>query len=296
MPSEQFNNVAAMLQAAPISVDTPLEDMRTGYDMMGQLMATPDDVAEEPGEVGGVPGLWFSPAELDGYRTILYLHGGGYAIGSPSTHRALVSHLAKAARARVFSAEYRLAPEHPYPAAIDDSVAAYHGLLDSGIAARHIIIAGDSAGGGLTVATLVRLRDEGAPLPAGGVPISPWADLTQSGATMTTNAPNDVMVQKDQLDHWAKLYVGDTDPAHAHISPLFADLAGLPPMLVHVGTEEVLLDDSRRLADQINEAGGEVTLEIADGMCHVWHFFAGSVPESETSVAAVGAWIIDRTS
>jgi acetyl esterase/lipase len=192
----------------------------------------------------------------------------------------------------VLSIGYRLAPEDPHPAALDDAVRAYRWALAFGGAdPARTVIAGDSAGGGLTVATLVALRDALAPLPAAGVCLSPWVDLTQSGATIKTNADVDPMVHVEDLDRWADAYSGPRSTSDPAVSPLFADLAGLPPLLVDVGTAEALLDDARRLAERARAAGVEVTLTVAEDMVHVWHFFAGAGPEADDAIARVGAFI-----
>ena len=210
----------------------------------------------------------------------MYLHGGGYCIGSLTSHRAMLTHLAAATEGRVLAVDYRLAPEHPFPAALDDAIAAYR-FVAAGHDPRSIVLAGDSAGGGLTVATLMALRDAGDRLPAGGICLSPWADLSQSGATIHSNATIDPMVRADDLDRWADAYAGTTDPRRPELSPLFGDLTGLPPLHIEVGTAEVLLDDSRRLAARVRASGGEVTYFEGEDLVHVWHFFAGLVPEAD---------------
>lgn len=293
MPSEAFTNIETMLRGMMPDPDIDTDALRAGYDLLGSMFPPAEAVTVSDGETAGVTGQWHDPAEHDD-RTILYLHGGGYVIGSSSSHRSLVSHLATAARARAFVPDYRLAPEHPFPAAIDDACAVYRGLLDSGVDPARLIVAGDSAGGGLTVATLIRLRDEDTVLPAAAVVISPWADLTQSGDSMRTFGDQDLIVKPAMLDRWATLYLGDAPAGAPWSSPLFGDLAGLPPLLIHVGDQESLLDDARRLDVNAREAGVDAELAVAADMIHVWHMFAGSVPESDEAVAAIGAWVIDH--
>ena len=270
--------------------DHPVEKLRAGMEKTS--LPPGEDVTATAVDAGGVPAEWVVTPEADAGRTIVYFHGGGYCIGSVLGHRAMLSHLAAAARARVLSVGYRLAPEDPHPAALDDAVRAYRWAIASGGAdPARTVIGGDSAGGGLTVAALVALRDAGDPLPAAGVCLSPWVDLTQSGATITSKADEDPMVRAEDLARWADAYRAERTGSDPAISPLFADLAGLPPLLIDVGTAEVLLDDARRLANRARGAGVEVTLTVAEDMLHVWHFFAGAVPEADDAIARVGAFI-----
>ncbi|MGK2913665.1 MAG: alpha/beta hydrolase fold domain-containing protein [Porticoccaceae bacterium] len=241
--------------------------------------------------VGGVPGEWQIPKVSVGDRVILYLHGGGYAIGSPATHRDMVGGIADAAHARAFILDYRLGPEHPFPGAVEDAVAAYRGLLDLGTKPDHIVIAGDSAGGGLTVATLVSLKEQDVPLPAAGICISPWVDLTLSGKSMQTKADADPLLRPDALKWMGDLYLAGQDPKSPLASPLFADLTGLPPLLIHVGSEEVLLDDALRLNEKAKACGVNATLEVWDGMMHVWHLMAMVVPEGKAAIKDIGKYI-----
>jgi acetyl esterase/lipase len=225
---------------------------------------------------------------------VLYLHGGAYVIGGVHTHRGLTGGVSRSSGARVLSVDYRLAPEHPYPAAVEDAVAAYGFLLEQGIRPEAIAIAGDSAGGGLTVATLLALREAGEPLPAAGVLISPWLDLSLSGETLKTKAAEDPLVTQDLLARTAEAYLAGADPTTPTASPLFADLAGLPPLLVQVGSAETLLDDSRRFAERAVAAGVDVTLEVWDEMIHVWHAFAGLLPEADQAVGGIGEYLRER--
>jgi acetyl esterase/lipase len=296
MPSEAFDNIVALLGAAKASPDTDLAELRAGYAMMGAMVPVDDTVEVEPGDLGGVPGDWLTPIAADEGRVILYFHGGGYNIGSAESHRSMLTHLATRARARVFATDYRLAPEAPYPAAIDDAVAAYQGLLGVGTDPARVIVAGDSAGGGLALALLVRLRDAGRPLPAGGVVLSPWTDLSGSNPSIGANEDLDIMLGRPLLDHWAASYLAGAAADLPDASPLFADLAGLPPLLVQVGDTEVLLDDGARLAARADAAGVDVTLEVEPDMFHVWAFFAGIVPESDAALDSAAAWIVARTS
>ena len=234
---------------------------------------------------------WVTAAGTEAERTILYLHGGGYVIGSPATHRGLAERLSKAAAARVLVIDYRLAPENPFPAAVEDAATAYRWLLASGTEAGKIAVAGDSAGGGLTAATLVALREAGDALPAAGVCISPWVDMEGIGESMTARAGLDPMVQKEGLLGMAGLYLQGADPRSPLAAPLYANLDGLPPLLVQVGTSETLYDDATRLADRAKAASVDVTLEPWDEMIHVWHLFAEALPEGQKAIDRIGEFV-----
>lgn len=292
MASEQLQQILDMLKSAPRAENPTVLEQRARMEAFARPV--PDDVTVTEVDAGGVPAEWISADGHDPQRTILYLHGGGYVIGSRTSHRELVSRIARAAGARALSLEYRLAPEHPFPAAVDDAVAAYKWLLAQGARTGQLVIAGDSAGGGLTVATLLALRDRGIGLPAAGVCISPWVDLTGSGESMTTKADVDPMVQRALLQAMAGHYAaGDLRAPLA--SPLFAGLRGLPPLLIQVGTSETLLDDSTRLAAKAKAEGVDVTLEQWEEMIHVWHFFAGMLPEARQAIERVGEFVRQRT-
>jgi monoterpene epsilon-lactone hydrolase len=234
-----------------------------------------------------LPGEWI---ERDGGddpgpgRTLLYLHGGGYFFCTPQTHRSITVTLAKAAEARVFVPDYRLAPEHRFPAAVEDAVAAYRGLLAAGIAAKRIVIGGDSAGGGLALATLLSLRDAGAPLPAAAVLFSPWTDLAATGASITGNDKRDCLFHGRQIARFARLYLGDTPPDHPLASPHYADLTGLPPLFIQASDSEVLMDDSTRLAEKAKAAAVPVEFRLWHGVPHAFQFFAPSLPEGRAAL------------
>ncbi|MCH8345634.1 MAG: alpha/beta hydrolase, partial [Chloroflexi bacterium] len=211
--------------------------------------------------------------------------------GSINTHREMISRLSRASGARALAIDYRLAPEHPFPAAIEDATTAYRWLLSSGVDPARLVIAGDSAGGGLTVATLISLRDAGDPLPAAAVCLSPWVDMEAASDSMTTKAEADPMItQKDVLEG-AQAYLNGADPRTPLASPIHADLSGLPPLLIHVGTAEVLLDDSTRLAERARSAGVDVTLEPWDDMIHVFQFFASMLPEGQQAIDRIGEFV-----
>jgi acetyl esterase/lipase len=259
--------------------------------MASELFPLPPDVAVQVTNAGSVMAEWIDIPGTDPSAVLLYLHGGGYVIGSLSTHRHLVADLARAGGLRALSVAYRLAPEHPCPAAIDDGVAAYRWLVARGVDPARIVIAGDSAGGGLTLAVLLALHDAGEPLPAAAVLLSPWTDLTAQGRSVTTKADIDPMLTPNDLHRYAAWYLGETDPKTPWASPLYADLTGLPPLLIHVGSAEILLDDSVMLAERARNAGVDVTLDVKDDLIHVWHYFAQLIPEGEDSIGDVGAFI-----
>ncbi|WP_349828872.1 alpha/beta hydrolase [Brevibacterium litoralis] len=220
---------------------------------------------------------------------LLYLHGGGYTLGSPTAYAQLAAGLARSAGTACFSVDYRLAPEAPYPAGIDDAVAAYRGLLAEH-APESILVGGDSAGGGLTLALLLTLLHEGLPMPAGAVLLSPWTDLTFTGASMRTKAEDDPTLTEEGLRVAAAHYAGDTPPNGPRISPVFADLTGLPPLLIEVGEAEILLSDSTRVAANAAEAAVDVTLHAWPGMIHDWPAFSFALSEGREAIAEVGTW------
>ena len=309
MASEELVGVREMLRGIDMGHLT-IAERRTATESIAA--PPPPGTTAEPVNAGGVPAEWVIAPEADGAdRTLMYLHGGAYQIGSPAMLRHMIALISAAARARVLSVAYRLAPEHPFPAAVDDAVTAYRFLLsgdanpgdaDHGDAdhgdANHggtdpasIAIAGDSAGGGLTLATLVALRDAGDPLPAAAVAISPWTDLALTGESLITRADVDVMIKPDGMRDDAATYLAGADPRHPYASPLYADLHGLPPILIHVGDAEVILDDSTRFAARAQAAGVDVTLEVWDEMPHVWHAFDGLLPESAQAIERIGGWL-----
>jgi acetyl esterase/lipase len=245
-------------------------------------------------------GEWLERADrapvADAGPTVLYCHGGGYYFCSPRTHRSLVFALATRADARIFSLDYRLAPEHRYPAALDDATAAYRRLIAIGIAPESIVIAGDSAGGGLALATLVALRDAGDPLPAGGLLFSPWTDLAAAGASIRSNDSVDPMFCGASIALAAQVYLGDAPATDPYASPVYADLHGLPPLFIMAGSTEVLLDDSQRVADHARAAGVDCEFEVWKKMPHVWPMFAPFIPEANRALEHAAAFVQCATS
>lgn len=295
MTDKELNTLIDLLKSKPKPPNPTPEMLRERFDKLADFLPAPSDIQSEPVTANGVSGVFISAPGADPSRCIYYLHGGGYVIGSVNTHRVLAYDLSKASGARVLSMDYRLAPEHPFPAGLEDAVAGYQWLLDSGVKSEHIVIAGDSAGGGLTVATLLALRDRGIALPAAALCFSPWVDLLGEGASMSTRAEVDPMVQKDALLWYTGLYMAGGDPKDPLASPLYADLSGLPPTLIQVGDAETLLDDSTRLAERMKAAGVEVELEVWDRMIHVWQIFAPILSEGREAIAKAGAFVAART-
>lgn len=296
MPSQELQTVLQLLRSHPMLPDVGFEEMRAGMEATSGILPVPDDVETEPVDAGGVPGEWVTVPESSPERTLLYLHGGGYCIGSLRTHRGLVAAIARAAGCRALSVDYRLAPEHPFPAAVDDALAAWRFLLGQGCEPARSSIAGDSAGGGLTVATLVAARDAGEALPAAAACLSPWVDLEGTGASMTTKADADPMLQRDGLLRMARAYLGEAPARTPLAAPLHADLAALPPMLIQVGTSEILLDDSTRLAARARSRGVDVSLEVWEEMIHVFQAFMAMLPEAREAVSQIGEFLRKRTS
>lgn len=267
----------------------PIAQQRERQAASTRRMPMPKGVRVEPAPVGEVPAAWFTPTPVRP-GALLYLHGGAYCLGSVASYRAFVAHLAQATRLRTLAIDYRLAPEHPFPAALEDAMAAYRWLLTQGYAPGTLVLAGDSAGGGLTVATLLALREAGLPLPAGAVAFSPWFDLTLGGESVRIRAAQDPMLDAEGLRRCARAYAGDTPLTHPLLSPLFADLRGLPPLLLQVGTAEILLDDTLRLAEAARAAGVAVTVQVWDELFHVFQLLT-FLPESREALLRVAAFV-----
>lgn len=291
MPSPQLETILKMMAERPDLHGAPVEQRRAAFEAVTAFFPLPADVTHEPVDAGGVPGEWIAAPGADADRVVSYLHGGGYAMGSVNTHRELISRISRASGARALAIDYRLAPEDPFPAAIEDATKAYRWLLSSGADPARVVIAGDSAGGGLTVATLLALRDAGDPLPAAAVCLSPWVDMEAVGESMTTKAEADPMIRREEVLEGAGAYLGGAGPRNPLASPIHADLAGLPPLLVQVGTSEVLLDDSTRLAERAKSAGVDVSLEPWDEMIHVFQFLALLLPEGQQAIDRIGEFV-----
>lgn len=290
MVSRQNADVVAKAFGPWLLDGDPVEKVRAGYDRMPPPV--PPDIKVEQGTVGGVPGLWFTPPGADhDAPVVLYFHGGGYTIGSPRSHAEMTARIARSARARLFSVEYSLSPEHVFPAALDDALAAYVGLLADRMSPARLAVAGDSAGGGIAMAMLVSLRDAGRPLPACAVTLSAWADLSCSSGSYAANVDLDALVTTEMGRQNAASYLGGHDPRDPLASPVFADLTGLPPLLMQVGSDEMLLDDTLHLAAHARAAGVEVDLQVADGMMHVYQLLTWLIPQAVPALEEAGTFI-----
>jgi acetyl esterase/lipase len=294
MPSQEMQDFVAMMRAQRDSGANPAlapAEARIAFaQTLAALPGVPGGQAQ-PVDAGGVAAEWIETG-IEPAGTLLYFHGGGYMEGSPETHRRLVTALALAAGVRALSVDYRLAPENPFPAAVDDALTAYRWLTGPGAEdPSRVIVAGDSAGGGLSVALLVALRDAGDDLPAGAYLISPWTDLTGSGETVKTRADLEPMLDGNALVDTARLYRPEGSLDDPLVSPLFAEMAGLPPLLIDVGDYEILLDDAARLADRAARAGVAVDYEVWPGAFHVFQMLVGLVPEATDAVQRAGAWM-----
>ena len=283
------------LAQLPPTSTLSFDELRAQYDKAEHAFPLAADVNVTDVVLRGIPGQWLRPPGAES-ATVLYLHGGGYVIGSPRSHRHLAAAIARAAAGSALLPDYRRAPEHRFPAAVNDAVSAYRWLIDDhGARPDSVVIAGDSAGGGLMLATMVALRNAGVPSPAAGVGISPWTDLTCSQPSHTTRAAADPIVDASTLRRMASAYLGSSDPRTPLASPLHGDLRGLPPLLVQVGTDEVLLDDATALVARARAAGVDATLEVWDRMVHVWHWFLPMLDEAQAAVDRIGAFVRMRT-
>jgi monoterpene epsilon-lactone hydrolase len=289
--SPQLNHVISLIRTRATTPRKSLEEDRVSYETMLSSMTVDDDISTERVGVGGVPAEWISAPGANPAVVMLYLHGGGYVLGSMRTHRVMLGHLARASECKVLGLDYRLAPENPFPAPVDDTLAAYRWLLVHGYDPRKIVLAGDSAGGGLVVAALVAMRYVGEPLPAAGVCLSPWVDMEATGHSFLTNAGSDPSVAKDRILRMAGLYLAGKSPQAPLASPIHADLRGLPPLLVQVGSIETLLDDAKALAERAQAAGVAVECEVWEDMPHVWQHFAPILPEAQQAIARIGEFV-----
>ena len=270
---------------------TELAQRRRDIDARGKLFGVAADVTVEKLSANGVAAEWTSTQDADAGSAMLFVHGGGYVIGSLESHRHLVSELGRAAGMRALALDYRLAPEHPFPAAVEDTVAGYRFLLSSGIAPQRIAIAGDSAGGGLVVGAMLAIRAAGLPLPGCGWCISPWVDMEATGASYADLAAIDPIVQKAGIAEMAGYYLNGADPRSPHAAPIYGDLRGLPPLLIQVGAAETLLDDALMLARKAGAADVFVELQVWPEMIHVWHAFHPMLSAGRRAIAAGGAFV-----
>lgn len=296
MSREQRRALDARLRSAPqVSGPVPVKQMREGFARFMSTFPVPPGVTRTRVEVGGRPAVRVDPVGEGLPGTILYFHGGSFSLGSPETAMALTAHLVERTGVRAISIDYRLAPEHPFPAAIDDCLAAYRALLAEGVAAQSIVFAGDSAGGGLAVTTTLAARDAGLPMPAGILGFSPGLDHTRSGESMTTKERVDPLFTGDGMRRTGDLYLNGQDPAQPLLAPaVLADLTGFPPIMLQVGTNELLLDDSVRLAERAREADVDVILDITADVPHVFPAFIGVIDEADEAVDRAALFITQR--
>lgn len=289
MSDPEITALRALIASRPRA--TEIAQMRKDIDARGLNFGVPPDVKVEKISANGVPAEWTSTPDARLDRAILYLHGGGYVIGSLDSHRHLAAEAGRAAGMRTLAIDYRMAPEHPFPAAVDDTVAAYRFLLNSGIAAARIAIAGDSAGGGLVVGAILAIRDAGLALPGCAWCISPWVDMEALGQSFTDRAAADPTVQALTIKFMADTYLAGADSRSVYAAPLYGDLRGLPPMLIQVGACETLLDDSVRLARLAGVADVNVDLQIWPEMIHVWHQYHPVLAAARRAIASGGSFV-----
>ncbi|MDJ0904488.1 MAG: alpha/beta hydrolase [Woeseiaceae bacterium] len=271
-----------------------VQRMRTVWHALANTLWTASGVDVRRTEFAGMRSEWLTPQAPARGKAMLYLHGGAYVFGNCTTHRQLVSYVARSCGVRALVIEYRLAPENPFPAAIDDSLAAYRALRDDGYGPGDIVLAGDSAGGGLVMALLLSLRDAGEEMPAGAVLLSPWLDLTASGESMTTRAKRDPWFKPPDMPIIASYYCAEDEYRNPLVSPVFANVEGLPPIYIQVGDDEILLSDSTRIAGNIEAAGGDVTLEVWPDMFHVFQVFVHQMPESRAAIDKLVPFVKSR--
>jgi epsilon-lactone hydrolase len=292
MSHSEIDAVRELLRSRPRPIG--FAERRERLDAIGSTSPVATDIRLEATDANGVAAEWSLAPGSDPSRVLLFFHGGGYCSGSIVSHRGMVTEVGRSARVRTLAVAYRLAPEHPFPAALEDARAAYRFLLDHGIAAPRIVVGGDSAGGGLTLALMTSLRDAGERLPGCAWLVSPWVDLQMTGASLAEKANVDPLISKPYLEELASAYLAGADPANPLVSPLNADLAGLPPLLVQVGSAETLLDDAVRIAQRAGAADVRINLEIFPHMIHAWHLWAAQLEEGRRAIASAGAFIRAR--
>jgi acetyl esterase/lipase len=291
MSTLQLEQLRPALAANKAKLAGTLDQIRLAFEeMLTQSPVAPGVVFEEQ-TTGGLPATWCIPSQAVKDQVLLYLHGGGYVIGNSRGYRPMGSEFASRLRTRVLIPDYRLAPENPFPAALEDAVKVYRSLLDAKVPPKSIVLAGDSAGGGLTVATMAAIRDAGLPLPAGAAAISPWADLEVNSDSFISKAKEDPLIEADGLRGMAAAYLGSASPKNPSASPIYTNFAGLPPLLIQVGSAEILLDDATRLAARAGAAGVKVRLDIWPEMFHVWHVSAAVLDEAREALDDAAAFL-----
>lgn len=296
MPSPEFNTFLQSLKENLRSSHDSVDAARGGWEATAARFLPAADLEFTPEDANGVPAEWVAAPGADPERVVLYFHGGGYVMGSIPSYRELAGRLSRASAARVLLVDYRLAPEHPFPAAVDDVVTVCRWLTSRMGSLRRVVFGGDSAGGGLTLAALVSLRDAGDQLPAAAFCISASTDLAKTGDSIRERAHLDPIIQLSSTVAHAKRYLGaDGDATNPLASPLYAPMHGLPPLLFLVGTHEMLFDDSTRVAEKARLAGVDVTLDVAEEMVHIWPFFAAILPEGREAIERIGAFVGSHT-
>lgn len=296
MPSTESDALRAHFQSMTDRMaadpDMDLVTLRSMLEELAARAGEPEGVSYAEADAGGVRALWCRPEGADANRVVYYMHGGGFVSNTADSHRKLAAHLAKAVGARALVLDYRLAPEHPFPAQIEDAVTGYRWLRSQGIEARDIVTAGDSAGGNLAISVVLKLRDLGEPLPGAVIGFSPWLDMEHKGKTLDSNAATDALVQRAVIEQMSAMFLGeDGAPTDPLANPLLADVVGLPPMYLAAGDHETLQDNAERFADKLRAAGNEVELEIAPGQQHVHPFMAGRAPEADATIARAADWV-----
>ena len=292
MLSQQAMTVKSLLKQAKESGEpvTSVEQQRNSLEALALLSPMASGTTVTATTLGGIESAIVESSQVATNNVLFYIHGGAYTAGSISTHRSLVSRICQVTQARAYMVEYRRAPEHPFPAALQDVLAAYQGLIDAGISPQRLVVSGDSAGGGLTLALMLKLKELNLELPLRMVLISPWTDLTGTARSITERADLDPFLHSDSLVPAAMIYLNGEDPRNPFASPLFGDLSGLPESLVLVGSDEILFDDSFRLVQALQEAGSPARLVIGEGMWHVWPAFP-MMPESDDAIAEIATFI-----
>jgi len=274
-----------------ITPESDVAELRKSWDEIGSKLKVAKGVRLREAVVDHVSCEWLVPEKCDEADVILYLHGGIYMLGSANTHRRMVSFIARETGMRALIPNYRLAPEHPFPAAIEDATLIYRKLLEQGIPAGRIAVGGDSAGGGLTMATLLALKNAGDPMPGAAFLMSPWLDLAGKGESLKTRADKDPWFDPANIPEMVRRYCGSRNPKAPLISPLYGELSGLPPVLIQVGDHEILLSDSTRMADRLTEAGVKVELQVWPEMWHVFQYFVGQMPESLRAIRDIASFL-----
>jgi monoterpene epsilon-lactone hydrolase len=285
-----LEEILALKRAHPYRPEQSIDELRAEHLSSGTSVPLPDGTSFESVDANGVPAEWVQVGQVENDRWFLFIHGGGYYRGSAAATRATAARISAVCGARVVSIDYRLAPEHPYPAAIDDTYTAYHWLLGAGADPQRTLVGGVSAGGGLTLGLLLRLRDAGEPLPAGAVAMSPWTDLTQSGQSFESNSIRDPIISKRYLDRMSALYLAQASASTPYASPLYGDLSGLPSLLVQVGSDETLRDDSEAFARKATDSGVDVSFEVWPKMFHGWHGSAHVLDDAQRAIESIGSF------